>query len=185
MKAARAEWAKQIDDAPDISGRQARSDQGHARSAVRRDRKNRRHRPDRRRRASSSCCPSRSRSPPAARWPTARRWKKSSSTWPTWARTIPNFPKLQLNAGSHRRSEAQPLTAPIPDRKREARELLGDQLEIIVGIGPKSVIVAGGKDAEGLLKKVIDGSAQAPRQGRAPLELNVSLSADPEVLQIG
>ena len=90
-------------------------------------------------------------------------------------KTMPNFPKLELNAGSIGDIKLNRLTAPIPGNQREVRDLLGDQLEIIIGIGPKSVIVAGGRDAESLLKKVIDGSAQSRDKAVKPMELNISL----------
>ncbi len=85
------------------------------------------------------------------------------------------FPKLQLNYGSLGDLKLSRITGPIPDRNREAREILGDQIEIVVGIGPKSVIVAGGKDAEGLLKKVLEGSTQQPNKAVLPFNLNIAL----------
>jgi hypothetical protein len=88
---------------------------------------------------------------------------------------IASFPKLELNYGSLGDLKLSRLTAPIPDRNREAREILGDQLEIVVGIGPKTVIVAGGKEAEGLLKKVLDGSTQQPNKAVSPFNLSIAL----------
>jgi hypothetical protein len=88
---------------------------------------------------------------------------------------INDFPKLQLNYGSVGDLKLSRLTAPIPDRNREARDILGDQLEIVVGIGPKTVIVAGGREAEGLLKKVLDSSTQQPNKAVTPFNLSVAL----------
>jgi len=88
---------------------------------------------------------------------------------------IPNFPKVQLNAGSIGDLKLNRFTAPIPDDKGDVRDLLGDNLEIIVAIGPKSTIVAGGKNAEPLLRKVLDGSVQSRDKGIAPLKLDFSL----------
>jgi len=88
---------------------------------------------------------------------------------------VANFPKLQLNYGSLGDLKLSRLTAPIPDRNREARDILGDQLEIIVGVGPKTVIVAGGREAEGLLKKVLDSSTQQPNKAVSPFNLSIAL----------
>jgi hypothetical protein len=88
---------------------------------------------------------------------------------------IPNFPQIKLNAGSIGDYKLNRLTAPIPGRNDDARELLGDNLEIIIGVGPKSVIVSGGRDAEALLKKVIDRSAQEKEKAISPLSINVAL----------
>src|SRR5207302_10093610 len=88
---------------------------------------------------------------------------------------VPNFTQLQLNSGALGDLKLSRLTAPLPDRHGDARELLGDNLEIIIGIGPKSVILAGGKEADALLKKVVDRSAQERNKVVSPLELKVSL----------
>src|SRR5205823_12852424 len=47
--------------------------------------------------------------------------------------------------------------------------------EIIIAIGNESVIIAGGKEAEARLKKVVDQSAQQRNKAVSPLELKVSL----------
>ena len=65
------------------------------------------------------------------------------------------------------------LTAPIPDE--EARQVLGEKLEIIFAIGPKRFFVCGGKDAEGLLKKVIDASAAAPEKSVPPMQMTIAV----------
>jgi hypothetical protein len=88
----------------------------------------------------------------------------------------PNFPQIQLNAGAHGDVKLHRLTAPLPaDREPEARELLGDPLEIFFGIGPKSFYISGGKGAEALLKKAIDRSAAAGEKSVPPMQMNVSL----------
>jgi hypothetical protein len=87
----------------------------------------------------------------------------------------PDFPQVQLNAGALGDVKLHRLTAAIPNREPEARELLGDKLEIVVGIGPKSVFVSGGKGAEALLKKVLDRSAAEKDKTVPPLQLNIAL----------
>ncbi len=91
------------------------------------------------------------------------------------AKDVPNAPKLQLNVGTIGDMKLNRLTAPIPDHSREAREILGDNLDIIVGIGPKSVVVSGGRNAEGLLKSVLDKSAQEREKAISPFQLTVGL----------
>src|SRR5262249_21785063 len=48
-------------------------------------------------------------------------------------------------------------------------------LEIIVGISPKSMIIAGGKNAGGLLNSVLQKSAQETEKSVSPLDLTISL----------
>jgi hypothetical protein len=87
---------------------------------------------------------------------------------------VNNFPKLQLNAGAIGDMKLNRLTAPIPPNS-PARDVLGDTLEIIVGISPSSVIIAGGKDAESLLRKVLDSSAQNRDKAVLPVQVNVAV----------
>jgi hypothetical protein len=87
---------------------------------------------------------------------------------------INNFPKLQLNTGTIGDMKLSRLTAPIPPNS-PARDVLGDTLEIIVGVSPGSVIIAGGKDAEGLLRKVLDSSAQNRDKAVLPVQVNVAV----------
>ncbi len=87
---------------------------------------------------------------------------------------VNNFPKLQLNAGAIGDMKLNRLTAPIPPNN-PARDVLGDSLEIIVGISPTSVIFAGGKDAESLLRKVLDSSAQNRDKAVLPVQVNVAV----------
>jgi len=91
------------------------------------------------------------------------------------AKDQPDFPTVQLNAGAIGDVKLHRLTAKIPDHEPEARDLLGDKLEIVVGIGPQSVFVSGGKEAEGLLKKVLESSAADAEKVVPPLQINVSL----------
>ncbi len=87
----------------------------------------------------------------------------------------PDFPQVKFDAGTLGDVKLHRITAPLPNGEPEARELLGEKLEIVVGIGPKSVIVTGGKDPEGLLKKILDGSAAAPNKAVPPMQINVAL----------
>lgn len=87
----------------------------------------------------------------------------------------PNFPKVEFNAGQHGGVQLHRLTAPIPAHETDTRELLGDELEIVIGTGKESVYVSLGKDCESLLKKVIDGNSAAASKSVPPLELTVSM----------
>jgi len=88
---------------------------------------------------------------------------------------MPNAPKLQMNVGTIGDMKLNRLTAPIPQHNTEAREVLGDNFEMIIGISPKSMIVSGGKNAEGLLKSVLQRSSQESEKSISPFQLNVSV----------
>jgi hypothetical protein len=55
------------------------------------------------------------------------------------------------------------------------REVFGENFEMIIGISPKSVVVSGGKNAEGLLKSVLQKSLQEQEKSVSPLDLTISL----------
>ncbi|MEX2175261.1 MAG: hypothetical protein WD872_12945 [Pirellulaceae bacterium] len=91
------------------------------------------------------------------------------------AKNEPNFPEVKLNAGTHGNVKLHKVAIPIPAKEEEARDILGDKLEIVIGTGPKAVYVSAGKNAEALLKKVIDQSAQAADKAVPTMQLNVSV----------
>jgi hypothetical protein len=91
------------------------------------------------------------------------------------AKNEPDFPKVQFNAGTHGSVTLHKASVAVPDREPEARELLGEKLDIILGIGAKSIYLSAGKNAEGLLKKVIDQSAQSAEKPVPAMQLNVAV----------
>lgn len=87
----------------------------------------------------------------------------------------PDFPKVEYNVGTQGDLKLHRLTATTPNGEPEARELLGEKLEILIAIGPKTVLVTGGKDAAALLKKIVERSAAEASKPVPPLQLNVAL----------
>ena len=86
-----------------------------------------------------------------------------------------NGPQFQLNAGKLGDLRLHRLKAAIPHGNAEAREVLGDSLDVVFAVGPTSVLVAGGKDADGLLRQVVTQNAQVHDQPTRPLEFVISL----------
>jgi hypothetical protein len=96
---------------------------------------------------------------------------------------------VNFNASKHRDVNLHTFSVPIPEDEQDARRMLGDRLNVVVGTGPQSAYVAFGKNCTELLKKVIDASAQ---ETAAPpmaftisvgkiLEFATTLEADPIV----
>ncbi|MFK7766209.1 MAG: hypothetical protein AB8B55_03120 [Mariniblastus sp.] len=69
--------------------------------------------------------------------------------------------EVNLNSGSHKAVTFHEVVVEIPDDEEEAREMLGDQVTIVVGIGKKEVYFAGGSNPVATLKKAMDGTAMA------------------------
>lgn len=88
---------------------------------------------------------------------------------------IPDFPKLEMNVATlgdlkvHRL-----LTPPIPEP--EAAALLGERLEILVAVGPQRAYLVGGKNARGLLDKLVAAANTPPSADLPQMELQVSLT---------
>jgi hypothetical protein len=87
----------------------------------------------------------------------------------------PNFPEVKFNVGTHGGVALHSLSHAIPETEAEARELLGENLEVTIGTGKNSFFVSVGKDSEALLKKVIDKNAAEASKTVPPMQLNVSL----------
>ena len=69
--------------------------------------------------------------------------------------------EVNLNSGSHKAVTFHEVVVQVPDDEEEAREMLGDQVTIVIGIGKKEVYFAGGSNPVATLKKAMDGTAMA------------------------
>lgn len=91
------------------------------------------------------------------------------------AKDEPEFPQVKLNAAQHGGVTFHRLTAPIPEDEEEARELFGENIDIVLGTSDKSVYLAFGNECESLLKKLIDASSQQAQQNVPPFQFNLAL----------
>ena len=88
----------------------------------------------------------------------------------------PNFPGIKFDADKHAGVRFHTTSIPVP-KDEGISKVLGDKLDVAVGIGAKSVYLAVGTDS---LKLVKDADRQVEGPGRAsqlpPFQLNVSLA---------
>lgn len=91
------------------------------------------------------------------------------------AKNEPDFPEVKLNAGKHGNVNLHTINANIPASEEEARQILGEKLNVVVGTAPKALYVAFGKDGEALMKKAIDESASRSSERLPPSQLNLYL----------
>lgn len=92
------------------------------------------------------------------------------------AKTEAEFPKVNFDAEKHAGVSFHTFTIPVPEGEGEARQLLGDQLDVVLGTGAKAFYLAFGKGSSATLKKVIDKSAADANKTVPPLQLNVALT---------
>ncbi len=84
--------------------------------------------------------------------------------------------QANLNSGSHAGVTMHEIIVQVPEDEEEAREFLGNEVKIIVGIGKKSVYLAAGNNPVDLLKKCIDNSASTSSEKYSPMQYNVYLT---------
>jgi hypothetical protein len=87
-----------------------------------------------------------------------------------------DFPGITWNAQTHGDISFHTIQVPVPEHEADARQLLGDTMEVAVGIGEKSAYFALGKNAVERTKEIIDASKANPGKQVPPMELTVSLS---------
>lgn len=93
----------------------------------------------------------------------------------------PECPDIEWNANSHGDISFHTISVPIPESKLQPRQLFGDKLDMVVGIGKQSVYYAMGRDCLDAVKQVIDASRAEPGKAIAPMEATFSLGQIMEV----
>jgi hypothetical protein len=86
---------------------------------------------------------------------------------------------VKLDAGEHKGVKFHTISIPLPgggDEQEKVAKMIGDTLEIAVGIGPKSVYFAAGRAPMDLVKTVIDKSSELA--GKAVPPLRITLDAE-------
>jgi len=99
-----------------------------------------------------------------------------SELWEFAKQKAPNTPDLKFDTQTYKGVELSTTNVPLKDQKKEAREVLGDPLEVVVGTGKESVYLAFGKGSTDLLKSVLDKSIEDADKSFAPMEIDVALT---------
>jgi hypothetical protein len=87
----------------------------------------------------------------------------------------PDFGGVQWNAANHAGVNFHTMSVPVPEDQEDARKLLGDKVDIAVGIGKEAVYVAIGHDNLNAVYQAIDASSAEPNKAVSPFELSISL----------
>lgn len=85
---------------------------------------------------------------------------------------------LTMDAGEVKGVRLHALSIPVPDdadNREKVVQLVGERLEVVVGIGKEGLYLAAGRDAMGTLKKAIAQSAARAQEKTSPMELSVAL----------
>jgi hypothetical protein len=81
---------------------------------------------------------------------------------------------IKLNAETHEGVRFHGFAIPTPDQKLAA--LVGDTLEVVLGIGDDRLLIAAGRDAANTLKKTLDESKNAAGKEVLPLQVAVAVT---------
>ena len=91
------------------------------------------------------------------------------------AKDEPEFPKVSFDVAKHGGVTFHTLSVPIPEGETEMREFFGPNMDIVLGTSPNSSYLAFGKNAQALVKKVMDASATSSDKESLPMRLNVAM----------
>jgi len=97
------------------------------------------------------------------------------------AKKQPDFPGIKWNAANHGGVAFHTIKLPVPDDGKGARELLGPEVDVAVGIGPEAAYLALGKNNMDAVNKAIDASMASKGKTVTMLEFVSSLNPIMEV----
>jgi len=97
------------------------------------------------------------------------------------AKKQPDFPGIQWNAAEHAGVKFHTLSIPVPASEEKPRQLLGEKMDVAIGIGDGAAYFAVGKDNLNAVNKAIDASASNKGKKVPPFELAISLGPIMEV----
>jgi hypothetical protein len=86
-----------------------------------------------------------------------------------------SFPGVTWDAATHGGVTFHSMSAPIEGDEPEARQMFGDNVDMVVGLGENAMYFAMGRDCLEAAKAVIDKSQANPGQAIAPMEMAMSL----------
>jgi hypothetical protein len=86
---------------------------------------------------------------------------------------------IKLDAATHEGIKLHTLSIPVPpgDNRDRIVEMVGENLDVVVGTGPKSVYLGAGRDAMAKLKTAIDQSKADAGKEVSPMRISVALPA--------
>lgn len=89
----------------------------------------------------------------------------------------PRVPEIRFDVAEHQQVKFHHFAVPLPEAEENARKILGDSLQVVIGTGPDSCFLGFGKDAETLLRRAIDGSQSTPAlESLPPASINIAIA---------
>lgn len=92
------------------------------------------------------------------------------------AKNEPGFPDVEFDVAKHGDVSFHRATIPIPANDVQGRQIFGESLEVILGIGEKSVYFALGNNCVPTIRKVMDASGGPVDENAPQAQLTLSLA---------
>ena len=91
------------------------------------------------------------------------------------AKHEPNVPEVRFYARKHGDLDLHTLVLPIDESDVDARQLLGENVDIAIATGPEQLYFALGKGSDSLLESIVDKSREIGPQQVSLLDLRVAM----------
>jgi hypothetical protein len=88
----------------------------------------------------------------------------------------PDFPGVKFNAAKHAGVSFHTLSLPLDEGDENFKKVVGEKLDVAIGIGDDVVYLALGKEPIATLKKIIDQSAQGAGDKQPPFQFFFALA---------
>ncbi len=92
------------------------------------------------------------------------------------ARDEPEFPQVNFDVEKYNGITFHTMSVPVPGDEPEAQRVLGENLDVALGIGAEQFYMALGRDSLNLVKQVIDGSKSDQGKVVPPMQMTLSLA---------
>lgn len=91
------------------------------------------------------------------------------------AKDKPDFPGVQWDADSHAGVTMHSMSIPVPPEAGQVKEVLGESIDLVMGLGPQHAYFAVGPECSAALKQAIDVSSAQDSEPSLPGEMSISL----------
>ena len=86
-----------------------------------------------------------------------------------------DVPDIEITVEQHQGIDLHTFAVPLPDGENDARKVLGENMDVVIGMGPTNLFFGFGAGSEDLLKAVIDRSIENGEKPVPPVHFQMAL----------
>ena len=87
----------------------------------------------------------------------------------------PGVPDVDIRVEKYEGIDLHTFSVPLPEEEKDARKVLGENLDVVVGIGPENLFFGFGAGSETLLKQVIEDSLENGEKPVPPAHFELAI----------